>query len=167
VALPALGEALRRIVASARLRGIAPASPRLTVRIESFSYQRGYPPDSTGHGGGFVFDCRALPNPGREAGFLDLTGRDPAVIAWLERHDELGQFLSQVRSLLEPTIEAYQRRHFTHLSVAFGCTGGQHRSVYCAESLAQALRVQPGVTVEIRHREASRWPAQPRSIATG
>ena len=167
VALPALGEALRRIVASARLRGIAPASPRLTVRIESFSYQRGYPPDSTGHGGGFVFDCRALPNPGREAGFLDLTGRDPAVIAWLERHDEPGQFLSQVRSLLEPTIEAYQKRHFTHLSVAFGCTGGQHRSVYCAESLAQALRVQPGVTVEIRHREASRWPAQPRSIATG
>ena len=167
VALPALGEALRRIVASARLRGIAPASPRLTVRIESFSYQRGYPPDATGHGGGFVFDCRALPNPGREAGFLDLTGRDPAVIAWLERHDELGQFLSQVRSLMEPTIEAYQRRHFTHLSVAFGCTGGQHRSVYCAESLAQALRVQPGVTVEIRHREASRWPAQPRSIATG
>ena len=167
VALPALGEALRRIVASARLRGIAPASPRLTVRIESFSYQRGYPPDATGHGGGFVFDCRALPNPGREAGFLDLTGRDPAVIAWLERHDEPGQFLSQVRSLLEPTIEAYQRRHFTHLSVAFGCTGGQHRSVYCAESLAQALRVQPGVTVEIRHREASRWPAQPRSIATG
>jgi RNase adaptor protein for sRNA GlmZ degradation len=68
---------------------------------------------------------------------------------------------------LEPTIEAYQKRHFTHLSVAFGCTGGQHRSVYCAESLAQALRVQPGVTVEIRHREASRWPAQPRSIATG
>ena len=167
VALPALGEALRRIVASARLRGIAPASPRLTVRIESFSYQRGYPPDATGHGGGFVFDCRALPNPGREAGFLDLTGRDPAVIAWLERHDEPGQFLSQVRSLLEPTIEAYQKRHFTHLSVAFGCTGGQHRSVYCAESLAQALRVQPGVTVEIRHREASRWPAQPRSIATG
>jgi aminoglycoside/choline kinase family phosphotransferase len=167
VALPALGEALRRIVASARLRGIAPASPRLTVRIESFSYQRGYPPDSTGHGGGFVFDCRALPNPGREAGFLNFTGRDPAVIAWLERHDEPGQFLSQVRSLLEPTIEAYQKRHFTHLSVAFGCTGGQHRSVYCAESLAQALRVQPGVTVEIRHREASRWPAQPRSIATG
>jgi len=167
VALPALGEALRRIVASARLRGIAPASPRLTVRIESFSYQRGYPPDATGHGGGFVFDCRALPNPGREAGFLNLTGRDPAVIAWLERHDEPGQFLSQVRSLLEPTIEAYQKRHFTHLSVAFGCTGGQHRSVYCAEFLAQALRVQPGVTVEIRHREASRWPAQPRSIATG
>ena len=159
VALPALGEALRRIVASARLRGIAPASPRLTVRIESFSYQRGYPPDSTGHGGGFVFDCRALPNPGREAGFLDLTGRDPAVIAWLERHDEPGQFLSQVRSLLEPTIEAYQKRHFTHLSVAFGCTGGQHRSVYCVEAFARGLCTHPGIAVEVHHGEAGRWPA--------
>jgi aminoglycoside/choline kinase family phosphotransferase len=160
VALPALGDALQRIVASARLREIAAVSPRLTVRIESFSYQRGYPPDSTGHGGGFVFDCRALPNPGREPGFLNLTGRDPAVIAWLEQHDEPGQFLAQVRSLLEPTLEAYQKHHFTHLSVAFGCTGGQHRSVYCAESLAQTLRAHSGVTVEVHHREAVRWPAR-------
>ena len=160
MALPALGDALQRIVASARLREIAAVSPRLTVRIESFSYQRGYPPDSTGHGGGFVFDCRALPNPGREPGFLNLTGRDPAVIAWLEQHDEPGQFLAQVRSLLEPTLETYQKHHFTHLSVAFGCTGGQHRSVYCAESLAQTLRAHSGVTVEVHHREAVRWPAR-------
>jgi RNase adaptor protein for sRNA GlmZ degradation len=160
VALPALGEALRQIVVSARLRGIAPVGPRLTVRIESFSYQRGYPADTTGHGGGFVFDCRALPNPGREPGFLNFNGMDSPVIAWLEQHDEPGQFLAQVRSLLEPTLEAYQRRHFTHLSVAFGCTGGQHRSVYCAESLAQVLRAHPGVNVEVHHREAIRWPAQ-------
>jgi aminoglycoside/choline kinase family phosphotransferase len=160
VALPALGEALQRIVASTRLREIAPAAPRLSVRIESFSYHRGYPSDTTGHGGGFVFDCRALPNPGREPGFLDLTGRDPAVIAWLEQHDEPGQFLAQVRALLEPTLETYQRRHFTHLTVAFGCTGGQHRSVYCAEALAGALRTRPGVAVEIHHGEAGRWPAR-------
>jgi RNase adaptor protein for sRNA GlmZ degradation len=140
------------------LREIAPVAPRLTVRIESFSYQRGYPADTTGHGGGFVFDCRALPNPGREPGFLHLSGKDSAVIAWLERHDEPGQFLAQVRSLLEPTLEAYQKRHFTHLSVAFGCTGGQHRSVYCAESLGQALRTRSGVVVEVHHREAGRWP---------
>jgi len=164
VALPALEEALQRIVASARLRTIAPVSPRLTVRIESFSYQRGYPADTTGHGGGFVFDCRALPNPGREPGFLNLSGRDSAVIAWLERHDEPGQFLAQVRALLEPTLENYQRRHFTHLSVAFGCTGGQHRSVYCAESLAQALRAHPGVGVEVHHREAGRWPVQTGAV---
>jgi len=72
------------------------------------------------------------PQPGSRAGFLSLTGRDQAVIAWLEQHDEIGQFLAQIRSLLEPTLEAYLRRHFTHLTVAFGCTGGQHRSVYCA-----------------------------------
>ncbi len=158
VALPALGDALQRLVASTRLREISPVAPRLTVRIESFSYQRGYPADTTGHGGGFVFDCRGLPNPGREPGFLNLSGRDPAVIAWLERHDEPGQYLAQVRSLLEPTLENYLKRHFTHLSVAFGCTGGQHRSVYCAESLGQALRTRSGVVVEVHHREAGRWP---------
>jgi RNase adaptor protein for sRNA GlmZ degradation len=86
------------------------------------------------------------------------------VIAWLERHDEPGQFLAQVRALLEPTLENYQRRHFTHLSVAFGCTGGQHRSVYCAESLAQALRAHPGVGVEVHHREAGRWPVQTGAV---
>jgi aminoglycoside/choline kinase family phosphotransferase len=159
VPLPALGEVLQRIVASARLREIAPVAPRLTVRVESFSYQRGYPADSTGHGGGFVFDCRALPNPGREPGFLNLSGRDAAVVAWLERNDGPGQFLAQVRSLLEPTLENYLRRHFTHLSVAFGCTGGQHRSVYCAEWLGQSLRAHPGVAVEVHHRESGRWPA--------
>jgi RNase adaptor protein for sRNA GlmZ degradation len=167
VALPALGEALQRIVASTRLREIAPVAPRLTVRIESFSYHRGYPADTTGHGGGFVFDCRALPNPGREPGFLNLTGRDPVVIAWLEQHDEPGQFLAQIRSLLEPTLETYLRRHFTHLSVAFGCTGGQHRSVYCAEALARALRTHAGVAVEVHHGDAARWPAPAGPVPPG
>jgi RNase adaptor protein for sRNA GlmZ degradation len=101
-----------------------------------------------------------LPNPGREPGFLDLTGRDPAVVAWLEQHDEVAQFLAQIRSLLEPTLEGYLRRHFTHLTVAFGCTGGQHRSVYCAESLARTLRTHSGVAVEVYHGEATRWPSQ-------
>ncbi len=167
VALPALTEALQRIVATTRLREVAPLAPRLTVRIESFSYRRGYPADTTGNGGGFVFDCRALPNPGREPGFLDLTGRDPVVIAWLEQHSEPGQFVAQVRSLLEPTLEAYQRRHFTHLTVAFGCTGGQHRSVYCAETLARGLRTHPGIAVEIHHGEAARWPKPSAPSVTG
>jgi aminoglycoside/choline kinase family phosphotransferase len=167
VRLPALGEALQRIVASTRLREIAPLAPRLTVRIESFSFRWGYPADTTGHGGGFVFDCRALPNPGREPGFLDLTGRDPAIITWLEQHDEIGQFLAQIRSLLEPTLEAYLRRHFTHLTVAFGCTGGQHRSVYCAEALARALRTRAGIAVEVHHGEAGRWPAPAVPVAPG
>ena len=159
VALPALTEALQRIVASTRLREIAPVSAGLGVRIESFSYQQGYPVDASGHGGGFVFDCRALPNPGREARFAGLTGRDPEVVTWLQQYVEVGQFLDRIRGLLEPTLENYQKRHFTHLAVAFGCTGGRHRSVYCAEALAQSLRGRPGITVEVHHRETDRWPA--------
>jgi aminoglycoside/choline kinase family phosphotransferase len=159
VALPALTEALQRIVASTRLREIAPVSAGLGVRIESFSYAQGYPVDASGHGGGFVFDCRALPNPGREARFAGLTGRDSEVVTWLQQHDEVGQFLTQIRGLLEPTLVNYLKRRFTHLAVAFGCTGGQHRSVYCAEALAQSLRGRPGISVEVHHREADCWPA--------
>jgi RNase adaptor protein for sRNA GlmZ degradation len=135
------------------LRALAPVAVPLTVRIESFSYQSGYPADASGHGGGFVFDCRALPNPGREAAFAALTGCDAAVVAWLRRHDEVDHFLAQIRLLLEPVLATYQQRHFTHLSVAFGCTGGQHRSVYCAETLAQWLRSCPGIAVEVHHRD--------------
>jgi aminoglycoside/choline kinase family phosphotransferase len=161
VALPALTEALQRIVASTRLREIVPVSTGLGlgVRIESFSYSQGYPVDASGHGGGFVFDCRALPNPGREARFAGLTGRDPEVVTWLQQYEEVGQFLAQIRGLLEPTLETYQKRRFTHLAVAFGCTGGRHRSVYCAEALARSLRGRPGITVEVYHREADHWPA--------
>jgi aminoglycoside/choline kinase family phosphotransferase len=160
VALPALEAALQRIVASTALRAIAPVPVGLGVRLESFSYAQGYPADASGHGGGFVFDCRALPNPGREARFAGLTGRDAEVAAWLEARAEVGEFLVRVQALLEPTLENYQRRRFTHLAVAFGCTGGQHRSVYCAEKLAQALRARPGLSVEVHHREADRWPAR-------
>ena len=159
VDLPALGEVLQRIVASARLREIVPVPVGLGVRIESFSYQQGYPVDASGHGGGFVFDCRALPNPGREARFSCLPGCAPEVIAWLEPQAEVVRFLAAIRELLEPTLATYQQRHFTHLSVAFGCTGGQHRSVYCAEALASWLRGRPGILVEVNHREAGRWPA--------
>ena len=159
VALPALEAALQRVVASTALRAIAPVPVGLGVRIESFSYAQGYPAVASGHGGGFVFDCRALPNPGREARFAGVTGRDPGVVAWLEAHEAVPQFLARVRALLEPTLANYQQRRFTHLAVAFGCTGGQHRSVYCAEALAAALRGRPGLTVEVHHREADRWPA--------
>jgi aminoglycoside/choline kinase family phosphotransferase len=167
VALPALGEALQRIVASTRLREIAPVPVGLGVRLESFSYRQGCPVDTSGHGGGFVFDCRALPNPGREARFSGLTGRDPEVIAWLEPQEEVRRFLAVIRELLEPTLATYQQRHFTHLSVAFGCTGGQHRSVYCVEALAGWLRGRPGISVEVHHREAGRWPLGASSPAPG
>jgi hypothetical protein len=160
VALPALWDALHHIIAATRLRVIVPVPTplALTIRLESFSYQRGYPIDGSGHGGGFVFDCRGLPNPGRLTQFASVTGLDPAVISWLQSQAEVGRFLSLIGGLLEPTLVAYQKRNFTHLSVAFGCTGGQHRSVYCVETLAQSLRGRPGIAVEVHHREAESWP---------
>ncbi|HUL55260.1 MAG TPA: RNase adapter RapZ [Opitutaceae bacterium] len=161
VPLPELQQALHRLVASAPLRALSEVAVPLTVRVESFAYARGYPADASGHGGGFIFDCRALPNPGREPAFARLTGRDAEVADWLRRHDEVGQFLAQTQQLLEPVLAAYQQRRFTHLSVAFGCTGGRHRSVYCAEALAQWLRGRAGVTVEVHHRDQDTQPAAP------
>lgn len=158
VALPELSAALQQIVRSTRLREIAQVPLTLCVALTSFSYKHGYPQDESGHGGGFVFDCRSLPNPGREPRFAALSGRDPAVADWLRGHDEVGRFVTQVLLLLEPALQAYQKRNFTHLSVAFGCTGGQHRSVHCVEELARQLRARGGVTVEVQHREAARWP---------
>ena len=163
VKLPELQAALHRMVASAALRSTAPSpsSVPLTVHLGSFSYRGGYPVDSSGHGGGFVFDCRALPNPGREPRFSTLTGLDRGVADWLQSYGEVDQFLAQIRALLEPSLATYQQRYFTHLSVAFGCTGGQHRSVYCAETLARWLRSRPGIVVEVHHREHPSWPARP------
>ncbi len=158
VPLPALNAALQQIVRSTRLREIAPVPLTLSLGITSFSYKRGYPADDSGHGGGFVFDCRSLPNPGREERFHALTGRDAEVAAWLRERDEVGRFVTQILVLLEPVLAAYQKRNFTHLSVAFGCTGGQHRSVYCAEELARQLRTRGGVIVDIAHREQPLWP---------
>jgi aminoglycoside/choline kinase family phosphotransferase len=157
VALPALSEALHQIVRSTRLREIAQVPLTLTVGIESFSYKNGYPQDDSGHGGGFVFDCRSLPNPGREAQFAPLTGLDAPVADWLRGHDEVARFVTQTLLLLDPVLTTYQKRNFTRLSVAFGCTGGRHRSVYCAEELARQLRARGGVVVEVRHREQPQW----------
>jgi RNase adaptor protein for sRNA GlmZ degradation len=138
-------------VASSSLRQFGTASLRLTVRIQSFSYQDGVPSDEKGHGGGYVFDCRALPNPGRLAQYTALTGRDETVIAFLQNEPAVGDFLRNVFALIEQTVENYRSRNFTDLMVAFGCTGGQHRSVYCAERLAAHLREKSQVHVEIRH----------------
>jgi RNase adaptor protein for sRNA GlmZ degradation len=149
--LPELTQVWRRLVASSGLRQFGTASLKLTVRIESFSYKDGVPTDERGHGGGYVFDCRALPNPGREARYATLTGKDDAVIAFLETETTVREFLSHVFGLIDQTVENYQARNFTDLSVAFGCTVGQHRSVYCAEQLAQHLRERFQVNVEVRH----------------
>jgi aminoglycoside/choline kinase family phosphotransferase len=151
IALPELTRVWHRLVASSALRQFGAASLKLTVRIQSFAYRDGLPTDEKGHGGGYVFDCRGLPNPGRYEQYATLTGRDNAVIAFLERAPDVGDFLGHVFALIDRTVEHYQTRNFTDLQVAFGCTGGQHRSVYCAERLAQHLREQFPVNVEVRH----------------
>lgn len=156
LALPALFEALQCIVRSTRLREIAAVALPLTVRVSSFSYKKGPPPDESGHGGGFVFDCRALPNPGREARFAAQAGDDPAVVAWLEAQADVHTYFTRVRDLVAQVVEAYQRRRFTHLTVAFGCTGGQHRSVYCATRLARELGERAGLQVHLNHRDVVR-----------
>lgn len=140
----------------------------LVVRISSFSYRRGYPEDAGGHGGGFVFDCRALPNPGREEVYKYLCGSDPAVRAFIEAEPAAEEFYAGTRRLVEAQIEAYRERGFASLAVAYGCTGGQHRSVYFAERLARELAERfPDVTIRAFHREEPFWPpreGEPRDV---
>jgi aminoglycoside/choline kinase family phosphotransferase len=152
VALPALMEALRNLASSEKLLSLATAAAPLTVRIFSFSFHREMPADDSGNGGGFVFDARGLPNPGREEQFKQLTGKDPAVIEYLERQESVHQYFASARSLVDINVSNYQRRGFKNLMVSFGCTGGQHRSVYLAEQLARHLRGS-GVQVQLKHIE--------------
>jgi aminoglycoside/choline kinase family phosphotransferase len=149
--LAELTQVWRRLIASSTLRQFGTASLKLTVRIQSFSYRDGVLTDEKGHGGGYVFDCRMLPNPGRFEQYANLTGRDDPVIAFLEREPAVRDFIGHVFPLIDQTVENYQTRNFTDLLVAFGCTGGQHRSVYCAERLAKHLREKFQVHVEVRH----------------
>ncbi len=110
------------------------------MRVFSFSFHHAMPTDESGNGGGFVFDARSLPNPGREERFKPLTGKDAPVIDYLNQQESVHQYLSNVLSLVDATVRSYQGRGFRNLMVSFGCTGGQHRSVYLAEQLAKHLR---------------------------
>jgi aminoglycoside/choline kinase family phosphotransferase len=159
IALPTLMEAFNSMLASEKLQGLPSEAENLTVRILSFSFHRGMPKDESGHGGGFVFDGRSLPNPGREERFKTLTGRDAPVVDYLNQQESVHQFLASVMSLVDASVSEYQRRGFKSLMVSFGCTGGQHRSVYLAEQLAKRLRGRNGVEVIVRHRELE-TPAQ-------
>jgi aminoglycoside/choline kinase family phosphotransferase len=162
VPVPELEAVFRRIVDAWADRGAdSDPGPGLTVRVASFSFKRGYPEDDAGHGGGFVFDCRALPNPGRHLEYRHLCGRDAGVVEYIERSAEPHHFWSSVTPLVGAQIEEYLRRGFSSLSVAFGCTGGQHRSVYFAERLAAHIRHQfPQVRVKLEHREQGHWPSE-------
>jgi RNase adaptor protein for sRNA GlmZ degradation len=125
----------------------------LKVRIFSFSFHSDIPADESGNGGGYIFDARCLLNPGREEQFRALTGKDSAVIDYLNQQPSVHQYLANVQSLVDSSVSSYQRRGFKSLMVSFGCTGGQHRSVYLAEQLASHLRAGGGVEVAVRHIE--------------
>jgi RNase adaptor protein for sRNA GlmZ degradation len=138
------------------LQGVASAAGKLTVRVMSFSFHRGLPSDETGNGGGFIFDARSLPNPGREERFKQLTGRDAPVIEYLEQQDGVRQFLANATALVDQSVNNYRSRGFNELMVGFGCTGGQHRSVYLAEQLVKHLGASDGVEATVHHRELER-----------
>lgn len=125
----------------------------LEVKIVSFAYKKGIPNDPTGNGGGFVFDCRAINNPGKYERYNHFTGLDEPVIRFLEEDGEITVFLEHVYDLVDASVKRYLDRGFTNLMVCFGCTGGQHRSVYSAQHLAEHLHLKFGVKVSLTHRE--------------
>ena len=125
----------------------------LSVTIYSFSFKKGLPNDESGNGGGYVFDCRSTHNPGKYDEYKQMTGLDQPVIDFLEKDGEILTFLESVYRLVDHHVERFIERDFTNLQVSFGCTGGQHRSVYCAERLAQHLKAQYPVKIHLIHRE--------------
>jgi aminoglycoside/choline kinase family phosphotransferase len=176
IALPELETAFLRVAEAWAHDAVEPEAGRgLTVLVHSFSYRRGYPEDLSGHGGGFVFDCRALSNPGRLPEYSGLCGLDAPVVSYLEGQPVLATYWENVRSLVEGQVDTYLARGFTNLSIAFGCTGGQHRSVYLADRLGRWLRERfPQIQVQVLHREEPFWqrtapsPAvTPASVVTG
>jgi aminoglycoside/choline kinase family phosphotransferase len=155
---PYLRHILYEIIASPNLKKYDKPSSGLKVTIRSFSYKKGLPGDDSGNGGGFLFDCRSLPNPGREQHYKNLTGRDAPVIEYLEKDPAVIEFIDLTSGLVENSVKAYLARGFTHLMVGFGCTGGQHRSVYSAEKLASLLSEKYNLTIDLQHIEQLSWP---------
>jgi aminoglycoside/choline kinase family phosphotransferase len=163
VKLPELFRCLELLVESEEFEGFDKKkytdSP-LTVKISSFSYKKtGYPADTTDNGGGFVFDCRFIENPGRYEEYKKLTGRDKPVIEFLKSNGEMDAFLQNVFGMVDKAVENYLERNFESLMVNFGCTGGQHRSVYAADQLARHLKDKYGVKIELTHieQEKKNW----------
>ncbi len=157
--VPELRRCLEELIESKRFEPfdkIKGASSLLRVSINSFSYKQGIPEDTSGNGGGFTFDCRFIHNPGRYEPYKKLTGRDESVINFLKHHSQMDGFLQNVYRIVDGAVEDYIDRSFTHLQVNFGCTGGQHRSVYAADQLAEHLHEKYGVEVDVSHREQER-----------
>jgi hypothetical protein len=155
--LPVLMDVMNQIVDSKWLKQFQADKQKLTVTINSFSYKKGIPEDNSGNGGGFVFDCRALPNPGRYENYKNLSGKDEPVIRFLESEPETGYFFANTCRLVNQSVETYMKRDFSNLMVNFGCTGGQHRSVFFAEKLRKYLVNKFDIQILVNHTEQNSW----------
>lgn len=149
---PYLTEVLRQMTELKQFNEIKTHKP-LVVTVYSFSYKKGIPNDDSGNGGGFVFDCRAVNNPGKYDRYANLTGLDQPVIDFLEQDGEILTFLEHCYALVDASVSRYIKRGFQSLMVSFGCTGGQHRSVYAAQKTAEHIRRKFGIEVRLIHRE--------------
>jgi len=152
VKIPTLMHVLQMLTQSEKLHQLGNKKSKLKVSINSFSYKIGIPADNTGNGGGFVFDCRSLHNPGRYEEYTTLTGKDKEVIDFLRNEPEIYEFMNHVYGLVGKTVDNYLKREFSHLQVNFGCTGGQHRSVFCANLLAEDLENKYDIEIELQHK---------------
>ena len=141
------------MLGSEKLQAMASETENLTVRIFSFSFHQAPPQDDSGNGGGFVFDARSLPNPGREERFKPLTGKDAPVKEYLDQQESVHSISRSAMSLVDRSVSNYLQRGFKNLMVSFGCTGGQHRSVYLAEQLANHCAAGQAWNVVVRHLE--------------
>lgn len=160
VELPELTKVLTSLKSAPGLSDYMDAATTLTVKICSFSYKRGLPEDNSGNGGGFLFDCRSVHNPGRYDEYKTLSGLDQEVKDFFLTNSEIENFIYPSTKLVEQTVETYMSRGFTDLFVGFGCTGGQHRSVYCAEKLSQHIQKKYNIRVVLTHREMEYWPTK-------
>lgn len=156
IEMPELLQVLQKVAAINEYKKYQLPTDKLTVNISSFSYKKkGIPPDPTDNGGGFVFDCRALPNPHRDKALRDFNGTEQPIVEFLKNKLEMQDFLAHVFQLVEQSTNRYLQRGFNHIQISFGCTGGKHRSVYSAEQLANHLEEKYGDQVEVRlaHRQ--------------
>ena len=149
---PYLNQLLRELT---QLKQFTDAQQRriLEVKVFSFGCKKGMPNDPSGNGGGFVFDCRAINNPGKYERYNHFTGLDEPVIHFLEEDGEITTFLNHAYQLVDASVKRYMDRGFSNLMVSFGCTGGQHRSVYSAQHMAEHIHQKFGVKVSLIHRE--------------